>query len=219
MHKSKSQTRLDKFEKRRKNTRRITILSILATIVALFLIVSIIFRPNKETVKNEQPQIEQNAPGTENRETDDQESTLDSEKNSDRDTEGSDTEESDREENSEDDIVTENIDSADDNVAHAFTANWKPVGTAQTGNHTINLSEGTTDRNELEEAIRLATSLEDMTVWWLEREGDGRVKATVSNKNDQSEIYRVFNEWVDEEGWRPIKVEVLKENDQKWRFE
>lgn len=210
-----SQTRLNKFEKRRKNTRRITILSILAGVFALFLFVSIIVSPSKETGKNKPSQTdiaENTKPKDEN------ESKEENEESSDEDSEEEQSKKEEEQTVESDDIVTETVDSSDENVAHAYTANWKPIGTEQTGEHSINFSEGTTDRNEMEKAIKLATSLDEMTVWWLEREGDGQVKATVSDKSDQSEVYRVYIEWISEKGWQPTKVEALKENDQKWRF-
>lgn len=72
----------------------------------------------------------------------------------------------------------------------------------------------------MEAAASLATELdqEQMTTWWLENKGDGQIEATVSDRKE-TEIYRVQLQWIDGEGWQPLQVSVLKENDQKWRFQ
>ena len=50
-------------------------------------------------------------------------------------------------------------------------------------------------------------------MWWLERNG-GPEKAigTVAPK-DQSTTYRVYLQWVDGKGWKPVKMQELVEND------
>lgn len=72
----------------------------------------------------------------------------------------------------------------------------------------------------MESAIRLAAGLAegDMITWWLQNGGDQKVIGTVSNRSE-TQTYRVYLSWMDNQGWQPTLVEVLKENDQKWRFE
>src|SRR5699024_5666585 len=144
------------------------------------------------------------------------ETTDDAEKEKDKDSDKDKAKDEDKdEEASNDDVKTKSVESDDDNVAEAFTGNWKPIGTEQSGPHTVNYDDGSQDRKEMEEAVTVATGIEDMTVWWLSRAGDQKVEATISNNRDQSEVYRVNIEWVDEKGWKPTKVEMLKENDKK----
>ncbi|MCU9613960.1 DUF1510 family protein [Caldibacillus lycopersici] len=117
----------------------------------------------------------------------------------------------------EGEIITET--SNDPNVSQSIVNSaWKPVGTVQTGEHTTQYDEGTTDRKEMEKAIAYATgvSADNMTVWWLERgEVPNRdVIATISPK-DQSQTYRVYLQWYDGQGWKPVKLDYLKENDKK----
>ncbi len=112
------------------------------------------------------------------------------------------------------------MESSDDNVIEAYTGNWEPVGTEQTEPHTINYDEGSQDRKEMRQAVVAATDLNvnAFVMWYISRNGEQEVLATVSSQ-DESEVYRVYLSWVSNKGWKPTKVERLKENDQKWRFE
>lgn len=86
--------------------------------------------------------------------------------------------------------------------------NWRPVGTVQEGVHT-NVYDGI-DWDEMVEAITYATGLEkeNMTIHFLGNNGHNKSVGTVYSKNKQ-EIYRVYIEWIDQEGWKPEKVEQL----------
>lgn len=216
-------TRLNKFEKRRKNTRRIMYLSILAGLIFLFLIGSFVFG-SKDTEKEVQTPEESTPEVKDDKDTDEESKDTDEEEEEAKDTEDEEKdneeedEEKDKSKETEDDIVTENVDPSDDNVANAFKGNWEPIQTEQSGQHTTDLSSGGQDRKEIEEAIQMATGLGEMTVWWLDRSGEPDVLATASSKVDESEVYRVYLNWVDGKGWQPDKVELLKENDEKWRF-
>lgn len=114
----------------------------------------------------------------------------------------------------------QSVETNDENVIEAYTSNWQPIQTEQSGEHTLNFNKNSQDRNEMEAAASLATELdqEQMTTWWLENKGDGQIEATVSDRKE-TEIYRVQLQWIDGEGWQPLQVSVLKENDQKWRFQ
>ncbi|MCA1039023.1 DUF1510 family protein [Bacillus infantis] len=85
---------------------------------------------------------------------------------------------------------------------------WQPVGTSQTGEHTA-VYEGV-DWNEMVQAITYATGIPEsnMTIWFLGNNGPNQSVGTVSTK-DQQEKYRVYIEWVDGQGWKPVKMEQL----------
>ena len=57
-------------------------------------------------------------------------------------------------------------------------------------------------------------SVDNMIVWWVGNGGkpNENVVGTISNK-DKSQIYRVYMDWVDGQGWKPTKVEKLKSID------
>jgi hypothetical protein len=89
---------------------------------------------------------------------------------------------------------------------------WKPVGTVQSGEHTPVYDSSSVDWQEMLKAISYATGLEgsNMTLYWLGRDkttGTGSF-STVASK-DKQQKYNVYLEWVDGEGWKPVKVEEL----------
>lgn len=225
-----NKSRANKFEKRRKNTKRLTYL-VIAAIVLVVVLIFILFLSGGEDKKEDSKSPTENTEETEKQDPDDEDEAEDefiknddeseeekSDEKNDENKESKDDEDKDEdkdEDNDNDDVKTKSVKSSDDNVAEAFTGNWKPIGTEQSGPHTVNYDDGSQDRKEMEEAATVATGIDDMTVWWLSRAGDQKVEATISNNKDQSEIYRVNMEWVDEKGWKPTKVEMLKENDKK----
>lgn len=222
-------SRVNKFEKRRKNTKIISALIVVASILVVVLIGLWIFGPDDETSSsdntdttnvNDDPNVENDTNIDVSTDTEDNDtSNGDNNQNeASQNTEESGTNSGTENQNNDREQVTPSGD--DENVIDAFTENWEPIGTEQEGPHTIVYDEGSQDRIEMEQAIRVATGLgeEDMITWWLQRGGDQQVIGTVSNRAE-TEIYRVYLTWVDNEGWQPTLVEVLKENDQKWRFE
>ena len=115
----------------------------------------------------------------------------------------------DREDNAE--VETEEIESTDDNVIEAYTGKWQPNGTIQEGPHTTNYDDGSQDRIEIKQAVMSATGLgEDLTEHWIGNGGDQKVIATVANPGN-TEIYRVYLSWIDQEGWQVTQIERLKE--------
>lgn len=208
-------SRLNKYEKRRKNTKLLSIFSATGSVLAVVLLGLLIFGGGDEASETKEPlsenesvtQTEENA-NTSVNQSDTTENSLAKKTNIDNDTEM----------NGE--VNLEKTEPSDDNVSEAYTGNWQAVGTEQTGPHTVNYNEGSQDRTEMRKAIAAATGLDEerFIMWWIKRNGDQRVINTVSS-SDETELYRVYNTWVPNEGWQPTKIEKLKENDQKWRFE
>ncbi|WP_217586786.1 YrrS family protein [Lentibacillus saliphilus] len=225
MNRLDGRSRMDKFEKRRKNSKSISIFLVIGSILIVLLIALMVFggrddKADEETPGDERSQLQSESDRDLETETHDEE-TEDGQ--ADTDTPGQENDEngeSETPEEAQNDGEKEQLESEDDIVIESFTDNWAPIGTEQTGPHTVVYEAGSQDRIEMEQAIRVATGLSetDMVTWWLERNGDQKVRATVSNKN-QDETYRVYLSWIDKEGWQPTQVDVLKENDQKWRFE
>ena len=220
---NRQHSRLNKFEKRRKTTKLITYLLIAAGVLVVVLIGVFVFSDSDAEKQREQasdaPKLEQKKSKPATATEGDQISRKKEDKQDKENADDQDKAQKDKDdEKDKDALKTKRVEPSDDNVAEAFTANWKPIGTSQSGPHTTNYDEGSQDRKEMEAAIKEATGLGDMTTWWLERGGEQQVVATVSNKADESEVYRVQLKWVDAKGWKPAKVELLKENDQKYRF-
>lgn len=95
---------------------------------------------------------------------------------------------------------------------------WKPVGTSQSGDHQVVIDSSSPDWEEMHAALAYAigTDKGNMTTWWLERDRSkesGAIGTVTAKGSDQA--YRVYLEWVDGEGYKPVKVEELYENDKK----
>ncbi|APT50340.1 hypothetical protein BSA171_07265 [Bacillus safensis] len=89
---------------------------------------------------------------------------------------------------------------------------WEPVGTEQSGSHTATYDSSSTDWKEMIKAMSYATGISEdqMTVLWLGNNGGPQdAKGTIRDKST-GERYRVEITWVDEKGWKPVKVEKLK---------
>ncbi|MGD7063156.1 YrrS family protein [Bacillus altitudinis] len=90
--------------------------------------------------------------------------------------------------------------------------NWEPVGTEQSGSHTATYDANSKDWKEMIKAMSYATGISEdqMTVIWLGNNGGPQdAKGTIRDKST-GERYRVEITWVDEKGWKPVKVEKLK---------
>lgn len=218
MHDHERVTRVTKYEKRRKNNKYISILLMVAGILFIFLIGTWIFG-GEESAKESQEigQRENNDEDINQEATDNQESS-----GTDNKLAAIDEGENENQQLDENEVVeTEPLPIDDENVLDAYTGNWQPIGTVQENPETTNYDEGSENRLEIEHASRVATNLQEGNIipWWIENGGNPeKVIATVSSK-DETEIYRVYMTWMDGQGWQPDKVEKLRENDQKWRFE
>ncbi|WP_121615077.1 YrrS family protein [Virgibacillus halodenitrificans] len=208
-------SRVDKFEKRRKNTKSISILLILGAVLLILLIGIWIFGggDKEKTTDQTQPssQEEQNSADEENESFYEKESKEDTETDQEENSSSENDRNTDKEDEEQEEIEKQEVDSSDENVLKAYTADWKPIGTEQEEPHTTNYSDGSQDRIEIKEAVLMVTDIpeQNLVMHWVGNGGDQKVEATVSNE-DNSEIYRVYLSWVEGEGWQPTKLEELK---------
>ncbi|GAB2554722.1 YrrS family protein [Gracilibacillus alcaliphilus] len=198
---NESNTRRDRFEKKRTNTKAITWLSIIggSLIVALIVVISVNLG-NDSSAANDNQNTAEFALGSSN----DKEEKKGLEVNE---VEGEDDE--------EDENELKEVESSDSNVARAYESNWEPIGTSQSGPHTTSFDKNSTDWQEMKKAVEVATGIpsDEQVEWWFGSAGEQGVEATVSPKSNQDEVYRVHLEWVDGEGWKPVLVEELISND------
>ncbi|WP_085991832.1 YrrS family protein [Oceanobacillus senegalensis] len=235
---NKKHTRKVKFEKRRKNTKFTSLILVIGVILFISLTAIWLFGGGSEvaddseteeqevkiTQENDDNETDVKVNEKEEEEAISQKETQhsvkeekqDEQETIDEDEDKKNDENKDETTNNDQDVVIEEVESSDENVLKAYEGDWEPVGTIQEGPHTVTYDSGSQDRKEMKKAILLATGLNgnDYTVWWIGNGGDQKVIATVSDKAE-SEIYRVYLSWVDEEGWKPTRVEELKENDKK----
>lgn len=218
-----SNTRLDKFEKRRKNTKLINYLFSIGSVLIILLIGIWIFGGSDEEAADN---LDENATNSENEdlfvevEDEDEKNSESNEEESEESNEEEVANETEIEEKEEEDQANQEIeiketepsDPSDENVIEAYTGDWPPVGTSQTGPHSTDYADGSQDRIEIKEAASLATGIptDEIIERWVGNGGDQKVVATVSD-SELSETYRVYLSWIDNEGWQPTKVETLKE--------
>lgn len=207
-------SRIDRYEKKRKSTTLITRLSTLMAFLIVILIGVFVFGGSDGKETQEQPN--QTA---KNEQTEHQNELEEARQVSEEDKNEENEQQSPKEEQPEA-IEKEFIETADSNVKEAYTANWKPVGTVQSGPHTVVIEQGTQEWSEIMQAVTLATDIpeNEIIAWWVTRGGEQEVITTVSDKAE-TETYRVYLHWEESNGYRPDKVEVLKENDQKYRYQ
>lgn len=213
----KKQSRINRFEKRRKNTKSISILIVVGSILLIILLAIGIFGGGEE--QNKASEVVISNPESTGGSSDEEDMTVEedeqegsSEDEMEEDTEIEEDEEKEDEEENNEDKELEETEPTDGHAIESYTADWEPIGTEQEGPHTTNYSDGSQDRIEIKEAVVQVTELnpDDMIEWRIANGGDQKVIATVSD-GAQSEIYRVFLSWVDGEGWQPTQLEVLDE--------
>ncbi|WP_077621424.1 YrrS family protein [Sediminibacillus massiliensis] len=217
-----SPTRINRFDKKRKSTKLISFLLFAGGILLVVLIGSFIFGNEDGNNSAEEASVNQSEKQNTDSSDDDQKNegqneTSEDDNNDEGQVSEDETQEEDQQEES---LERQQVEGSDDNVAEAYTADWQPVGTSQEGTHEITWDENSKDWAEMMQAVEVATGLpeENRIDWWVSRAGNQEVIATVSDKAE-TETYRVYVRWIEEQGWKPTKVEVLKENDQKYRFE
>ncbi|NEU31592.1 DUF1510 family protein [bacterium LRH843] len=91
---------------------------------------------------------------------------------------------------------------------------WEPVGTVQTGEFSHDFSKSGTNWNEMAQALRYATGLdENMIIWRLENGGSPiRARGVVSAPDSQDYPYEVYIEFIEGHGWMPVEKQQLPSN-------
>lgn len=219
-----SYTRLRRFEKKRKNTKWLTIFITVGTICVLALISIFIFSDiGDDNIANEPDELI-------NDEADQEENEINVDPNNDEhnrdELNGQDDEDKYEADTVQgtyqnpDDFDIEVIESGEDeNVIFAYTSTWEPIPTEQSEPHEIAWEQSSQDWKEMMMAAELATGIhmEDMYYLWVSGNGPKSVIATFSDST-MEEHFRVYITWVEHQGWKPDKVEMLNENDQLYRF-
>ncbi|WP_176140654.1 YrrS family protein [Halobacillus salinus] len=219
-------SRSNRFEKKRKSTKLITLVLSVASVLVISVIAMLIFGGNGEntTAKEAGAQKEIKLKEDENTSSDDEssgtsESTEEAESTSDEDketvTDEKEQEEKKEEESSEEELTVEEK-SDDENVKRIIKKDWEPVETKQEleGDHRVVYDKGSQDWAEMLQAIRQVTGLTEsnMITNYIGNGGSpNKAVATVYNRNNQNEIYRVYIEWLDGTGYQVQKMEELNQ--------
>lgn len=90
--------------------------------------------------------------------------------------------------------------------------NWEVTKTNQTGEHVSTYQKGHIDYEEKIETFRNAVQLDEnnIIIWSVKNNGSANSSIAVISNNDKTENYRISIEWIENEGWKPVKVEKLK---------
>lgn len=97
-------------------------------------------------------------------------------------------------------------------VAEVWTSeSWQPYPTAQTGEHRSTFAQGDVDYEEKLQSIFSVVPIEqqDSIIWSVKNNGNAKSAIAVVSSNDKTQKYRVAIEWIEQQGWKPIQVEVL----------
>ena len=222
---TKFDTRLDQRNHKRKKNNILNIL--IGVVILLIIIVTVnivtgddekeVADPSNETSGLEEENAENElVTEEEDVESEDEEDTIEestepTSSNEDTTTEPEENASTDTEENEAGTVTTEPSD--DSNVESVvIDSGWQPIGTEQSGEHVSSYTKGTVDWEEKVDALAYAANL-DPSNMYVEFIGNGgspqKSIGTVTSK-DRSEIYRISLEWIDGEGWKPTKKEILK---------
>ncbi|RAK17343.1 uncharacterized protein DUF1510 [Anoxybacillus vitaminiphilus] len=96
-------------------------------------------------------------------------------------------------------------------IQEIVNPSWQPIGTTQSEPHVTTFDKNSVDWKEMIDAISYATRLSpsEMIVWFIGNNGPNKAVATISTK-DKKQHYKVYIEWVEQQGWKPTKVQQLR---------
>lgn len=89
---------------------------------------------------------------------------------------------------------------------------WQSIGTDQKGEHVSQYDADSIDYNEKKKAIAYATGFTEDELYYKRVKNGGSPQKSIGivTTKDGSNIFRVYIEWIDEKGWKPVKMDVLK---------
>ncbi|MCU4759841.1 MULTISPECIES: YrrS family protein [unclassified Bacillus (in: firmicutes)] len=90
-------------------------------------------------------------------------------------------------------------------------SSWKPIGTKQGAKPEMKFKEGTVDWSEMKEAISYAVDVPESQLIFDFIGNNGNNKAYGNIRDKQSnKKYKVDIDWVENQGWKPVSVQVVK---------
>ncbi|MFA2807930.1 YrrS family protein [Bacillus mycoides] len=88
---------------------------------------------------------------------------------------------------------------------------WKPIGTEQGARPAMKFKEGTVDWNEMKKAISYAVDVPEgqLIFDFIGNNGENKAYGNVRDKQSNKK-YKVDIDWVENQGWKPVSVQVVK---------
>ncbi|MEI5949411.1 DUF1510 family protein [Bacillus albus] len=90
-------------------------------------------------------------------------------------------------------------------------SSWKPIGTVQGAKPEMKFKEGTVDWSEMKKAISYAVDVPEsqLTFDFIGNNGNNKAYGNVRDKQSNKK-YKVNIDWVENQGWKPVSVQVVK---------
>ncbi|MBJ8107945.1 MULTISPECIES: YrrS family protein [Bacillus cereus group] len=90
-------------------------------------------------------------------------------------------------------------------------SSWKAIGTEQGAKPAMQFKEGTVDWNEMKKAISYAVDVpENQLIFdFIGNNGNNKAYGNVRDKQSNKK-YKVDIDWVENQGWKPVSVQVVK---------
>ncbi|MFD3773335.1 YrrS family protein [Bacillus cereus] len=88
---------------------------------------------------------------------------------------------------------------------------WKPIGTEQGAKPEMKFKEGTVDWSEMKKAISYAVDVPESQLIFdfIGNNGNNKAYGNVRDKQNNKK-YKVNIDWVENQGWKPASVQVVK---------
>ncbi|PGH94435.1 YrrS family protein [Bacillus thuringiensis] len=88
---------------------------------------------------------------------------------------------------------------------------WKPIGTKQGAKPEMKFKEGTVDWSEMKKAISYAVDVPESQLIFdfIGNNGNNKAYGNVRDKQNNKK-YKVNIDWVENQGWKPASVQVVK---------
>ncbi|MBU5595310.1 YrrS family protein [Amphibacillus sp. MSJ-3] len=213
----RSYSRLNRFEKRRKNTKWLSIFMIIGIILIVIFVAILVFSSPDDVQPD--PDLESPTPDLEDepdQEIEADEDFTNDDKNGAEEEDDSDNHLTGQEPNNSE---IEYIDSDEENVEFSYKSTWPSIQTKQTEPHEITWEQTSQDWQEMMKAAELATGVpvDEMYYLWVSGNGPQSVIATFSN-SAMDEHFRVYITWIEYQGWQPERVDMLYAHDQMHNF-
>lgn len=203
-----------RFDKRKQKNKVDKILNILIAIVSILIVLNVfaIFNDDKDEQANEAVEKQNVNKNVEKEDTKNTETQ--SEKNVVSAEEKESTElESQKETDSDSNII---VQASNDPTVEEVIVNpeWKVNPTKQVGEHVSAYEKGHPDYEEKLQTFRQAVQLDESNIifWSVKNNGSANSSVAVVSTGDKTENYRIYIEWLQNEGWKPVKVEKLNQS-------
>ncbi|HDR4912436.1 DUF1510 family protein [Bacillus cereus] len=88
---------------------------------------------------------------------------------------------------------------------------WKPIGTEQGAKPEMKFKEGTVDWSEMKKAISYAVDVPEgqLIFDFIGNNGNNKAYGNVRDKQNNKK-YKVNIDWVENQGWKPVSVQVVR---------